>query len=160
MADTALATSGVTILPAPAMARYSLRASDADKLAAILGRELPRKIGMTAGAVACLGPDEWLLRLPEGETVPFGEGEPVSVVDVSDRSVGFVLEGPRAIEVIEAGCPRDVRKLPIGAAVRTIWEEVEFVLLREDEQRYVVEVWRSFSPWLELAFRTAAKSLR
>ena len=89
-----------------------------------------------------------------------GEGQAVSVVDVSDRSVGYVLEGPRAIEVIEAGCPRDVRKLAVGAAVRTVWEGVEIVLLREGEARYVVEVWRSFAPWLELAFRTAAKSLR
>lgn len=142
------------------MARYSLRARDAAVLAGVIGRELPAKIGTTVGPIACLGPDEWLLRLPVGETVATGEGQPVSVVDISERSVGYVLEGPRAIEVIEAGCPRDVRKLAVGAAVRTVWEGVEILLFREAEQRYVVEVWRSFAPWLELAFRTAAKSLR
>lgn len=159
MADLA-APDGLTIAPAPAMARYSLRARDPAALEAVIGRELPRRIGTTAGAIACLGPDEWLLRLPAGETVPTGEGQPVSVVDVSERSVGFTLTGPRAIDAIQAGCPRDVAALAVGAAVRTIWEEVEILLFREGEEAFTVEVWRSFAPWLELALATAARSLR
>ncbi len=140
---------------APPAARYSLRARDAAMLSALVGRPLPARIGEMAGGIACLGPDEWLAVLPAGETLPLGEGQAVSVVDVSDRGLGFVLEGRGAAAAIASGCPLDLELFAVGRATRTVFETVEVVLFREDETRFRVEVWRSFAPWLWHAFAVA-----
>lgn len=151
---------GVSIALSAPLARWSLRARDSGALAKAVGHKVPGKIGETAGGMLCLGPDEWLLRLPEGSTIPAGGGLPLSVVDISERAVSLVLEGPRAVEVLSSGCPRDLSKFAVGYGSRTIYETVEIVLIREGEERWVVEVWRSFAPWLHLALTTAASHLR
>ena len=151
---------GVTIVLAPPMARFSLRARDVATLEALLGRKLPAKIGATDGEIACLGPDEWLLRGPPGTAIPLGEGLPLAVTEISERAVCLVVEGPRAAELLMAGCPLDLELFARGRATRTIFETVEIVLIRSDEHRFEVEVWRSFAPWLHLALTTAAAQLR
>ena len=154
------AAEGVTITLAPPMARFSLRARDATTLEALLGRKLPVRIGTTAGEIACLGPDEWLLRTTPGTAIPRGEGQPLAVTDISERAICMVVEGPRAAEVLMAGCPLDLDRFDPGRAKRTIFETVEIVLLRSGDTRFEVEVWRSFAPWLHLALTTAAAQLR
>ena len=154
------ASEGVTIALAPPMARFSLRASDRAALEGLLGRKLPAKIGTTAGEIACLGPDEWLLRSAQGTAIPFGEGLPVAVTEISERAVCLIVEGPRAAEVLMAGCPLDLDRFATGRATRTIFETVEIILIRSGEKRFEVEVWRSFAPWLHLALTTAAAQLR
>lgn len=151
---------GVSIALAPPLARWSLRARDPVVLAKAIGHQVPAKIGDSLGGMLCLGPDEWLLRLPRGAAIPLGEGLPLSVVEISERAAALVVEGPRAIEVLASGCPRDLAKFAVGYGSRTIYETVEIVLLRESEERWVVEVWRSFAPWLQLALVTAASHLR
>lgn len=150
--------TGVRLSHAETKARYSLRARDAAVLAEVLGRALPGKIGDTAEGIACLGPDEWYAVLPEGTTLPKGEGLPVSVVDVSSRALGFVLEGPGALAVLSSGCPLDLAKLAVGRATRTVFETFEIVVWREAEDRWHVEVWRSFATWLWHAFLAAMHS--
>lgn len=150
----------VTISLAPPMARYSLRARDPAVLEALLGRKLPAKIGTTAGEIACLGPDEWLLRLPIGSIIPMGEGLPLAITEVSERSVSLIVEGPRAAEVLMVGCPIDLDRFTAGRATRTIFETIEIILIRSGEHRFELEVWRSFAPWLQLALTTAAAQLR
>lgn len=152
--------AGVSITLGAPLARWSLRGRDPRALAKAVGHKVPARIGETAGGMLCLGPDEWLLRLPEGAAIPFGEGLPLSVVDISERAVSLVLEGPRAIEVLSSGCPRDLAKFAVGYGSRTIFETVEIVLIRESEERWSVEVWRSFAPWLHRALVTAASHLR
>ena len=154
------AARGVTITLAPPMARFSLRARDAATLEALLGRKLPTKIGTTACEIACLGPDEWLLRSAEGTAIPLGEGMPLAVTEISERAICLVVEGPRAAELLMAGCPLDLDRFETGRATRTIFETVEIVLLRSGDTRFEVEVWRSFAPWLHLALTTAAAQLR
>ena len=154
------AAEGVTITLAPSMARFSLRARDRATLEVLLGRKLPAKIGATDGEVACLGPDEWLLRTTPGTALPRGEGLPLAVTDISERAICLVVEGPRAAEVLMAGCPLDLDRFEIGRATRTIFETVEIILIRSGEHRFEVEVWRSFAPWLHLALTTAAAQLR
>ena len=149
-----------TVTPGAPLARYSLRARDAALLGKTLGRKLPGKIGVWQDEVLCLGPDEWLLRAPAGTVVPLGEGQPLAVVDVSERALTLVVEGPRAHDVLSAGCPRDLGKLTVGEGRRTVFEGVEIVLLRTGEHRYEVDVWRSFAEWLHLALTTAAGHLR
>jgi sarcosine oxidase subunit gamma len=169
MAEAALRTAplpaepaqfaGVTITLAPPLARWSLRARDSGALGSVLGMEIPTKIGDTAGDMACLGPDEWLLRLPEGSAVQTGQGLPVSVVDISERAIGLTIEGPNAAELLMAGCPRDVAKFAVGYATRTIFEGVEIIILRTAPDRFEVEVWRSFAPWLWTALTKAASHI-
>lgn len=150
---------GVTISLAPPALRYSLRARDAKVLAKLIGRKLPAKIGQVEGDVVCLGPDEWLLRAPSGTRVPDGAGEPVSVVEIGERSVTLVLEGPQAEAVLAAGCPRDLSRFAVGQARRTVFEGTEMILWRSAQDRFEVDVWRSFAPWMYLALTKAAAHL-
>ena len=156
----AFVRDGVSISLAPPMARYSLRAHQAQALEILLKIKLPKKIGTTEGGAACLGPDEWLLRLPFGASIAMGEGLPLAITDVSERAVCLIAEGPRAAQVLMAGCPLDLDRFAVGRATRTIFETVEIVLIRSSEHRFEVEVWRSFAPWLQLALTTAAEQLR
>jgi sarcosine oxidase, subunit gamma len=170
MVDLALRTEPVPVAPAEfpgvsialgaPLARWSVRGRDPGALAKVIGHKVPAKIGGSEGGTLCLGPDEWLLRLPAGAAIPMGEGLPLSVVDISERAISLVVEGPRAVEVLSSGCPRDLSKWAVGYGSRTIYETVEIVLIREGEERWVVEVWRSFAPWLHLALVTAASHLR
>jgi sarcosine oxidase, subunit gamma len=152
----ALTADGVQLSLAGDHARFSLRARNAAVLEGLLGRKLPAKIGESLDGIACLGPDEWYALFPSGTALPLGEGLPVSVTEVSSRALGFVVEGPRAVELITSGCPLDVAKFPIGRATRTVFETVEIVVWRTGEARFHLEVWRSFAPWLWHALAAAA----
>ena len=160
VAPEPFAVEGVTITLAPPMARFSLRARDRAVLESLLGRKLPAKIGATDGEIACLGPDEWLLRSTQSTAISRGEGLPLAVTDISERAICLIVEGARAAEVLMAGCPLDLEQFATGRATRTIFETVEIILIRSDEHRFEVEVWRSFAPWLHLALTTAAAQLR
>jgi sarcosine oxidase, subunit gamma len=147
---------GVTLLAAAPMRRYVLRARDPALLATVIGRALPAKIGETVAGIACLGPDEYYARLPVDAMLPDGAGQPTSIVDISARAVGIVLEGARAVEVLSAGCPLDLASWPVGRTSRTIYETVEIIVTCEAEARWHVEVWRSFAPWLWAVLSAAA----
>ena len=152
-----LAHDGATISLAAPLRRYSLRARDRTALEAALGLALPQRIGDSIGPAACLGPDEWLLRVPHDAPVAVPQGQPLSVVEVSERAVCLVVEGPRAAQVLMAGCPLDLDRFAAGRATRTVFETVEIVLLRTGETRFEVETWRSFAPWLIAALDAAAQ---
>jgi sarcosine oxidase, subunit gamma len=146
----------VTISLAPPMARFSLRARQGQALETVLGVKVPKKIGATEGDIACLGPDECLMRAPVGTSIPMGAGLAVAVTDVSERSVCLIVDGPQAARLIMSGCPQDLDAFPVGKASRTIYETVEIILIREAENRYHIEVWRSFASWLWTALTEAA----
>lgn len=147
---------GVTISLAPPMARYSMRGRQAQALETVLKVKVPKKIGATEGGIACLGPDEWLMRAQAGTTIAMGEGLPIAITDVSDRAICIVVEGPRAAEIIMSGCPLDLDHFAVGRATRTVYETAEIILIREAADRFHVEVWRSFAPWLWTALTTSA----
>ena len=153
---TPFLAEGVSISLAPPMARYSLRARQAQALETLLGVKVPKKIGETHDGIACIGPDEWLLRGEAGTTIATGAGVPVSITDVSERSVCLIVEGPTAVQLLMTGCPLDLDQFAVGRATRTIFETVEIILIREAEDRFHVEVWRSFSDWLWTALTLAA----
>ena len=146
----------VTISLAESMARYSLRARQAQTLEVLLGTRVPAAIGDTQGGIACLGPDEWLLCAPAGTSIPKGDGLPVSITDISERAVCLILAGSRSAEVLMSGCPLDLDRFAVGRATRTIFETVEIILLRKGQELFEVEVWRSFAPWLKAALEAAA----
>ncbi len=147
---------GVTISLAAPMARYSIRARQPQALETLFNARFPHKIGATEGGIACLGPDEWLLRAGEGTAIPMGEGLPLAVTDVSERAICLIVEGARAAEVLMSGCPLNLELFAAGRATRTIYETVEIILIREADDCFHVEVWCSFSPWLWTALTTAA----
>jgi sarcosine oxidase, subunit gamma len=153
---TPFLAEGVSISLAAPMARYSLRARQGQALETLLGVKVPKKIGATHDGIACLGPDEWLLRADLGMTIATGSGLPVAITDISERSICLVVEGPRAAEIIMAGCPLDLDHFAVGRATRTIFETVEIILIRESDERFHVEVWRSFASWLWTALTTGA----
>lgn len=153
---TPILAEGISISLAPPMARYSLRARQGQALETLLGVKVPKKIGATHDGIACLGPDEWLLRAELGTTIATGNGLPVAITDISERSICVVVEGPRAAELITAGCPLDLDHFAVGRTTRTIFETVEIILIRESDERFHVEVWRSFASWLWTALTTGA----
>ena len=150
---------GVTIGLAGPMVRYSLRSRDPTVLEDLLGTTLPRKIGTIEGQVACLGPDEWLLRAPTGTRIALGEDLPVAVTEISERAVCLTVQGPRGAQTLMAGCPLDLDRLAVGRATRTLFETVEIIVLHTHEHVFEVEVWRSFAPWLSRALEQAARNL-
>ncbi len=152
--------TGLTITLGPPMQRWSLRARDPSVLATLLGTAVPERIGETLGPIACLGPDEWLWR--SGDRVPpaLGGGLPVSIVDVSERSIGLVLDGTSARAALNSGCPLDLERFAVGRTSRTVYDGVEIILHRDAETRWTVDVWRSFSEWLWLSLTGATKHER
>lgn len=138
----------VTLLPAVPMTRWSLRAKDPAALSVAIARPLPERIGTHHDSIARLGPDEWYALLPADTALPLVAGQPLSMVDVSARAVGFVLEGPGAVAALMRGCPLDLTRFTPGRATRTVFETVEVQVWMMAPDRFHVEVWRSFAPWL------------
>jgi sarcosine oxidase subunit gamma len=138
----------VTLFHAAPLVRWSLRTKDPAVLSVALGRALPERIGTQLDGIARLGPDEWHALLPCGTTLPVVTGQPISQVDVTARSVGFTLEGPGAVAALTRGCPLDISAFTPGRATRTVFETVEVQIWALAPERFHVEVWRSFAPWL------------
>ena len=162
--------TGTTLTPAPAATRISLRARE-DGLAAakkVLGFALPAKpkSSATKGGVHCLwiGPDEWLVIDADGSGLPekfAKEGNTkLSAVDISHRNTAILLEGAKALDVLNSGCPQDLSStaFPVGACSRTILGKSEIVLYRTGEHAFRVECWRSFSDYVWSFLADAAKS--
>ncbi len=121
----------------------------------------------TAGQVAVrLGPDEWLLIVTESD--PGAAAAEMhaalaphhyALIDISHRNVGLEVSGAAAIDVLNSGCPLDLRNkaFPPGRGTRTQLGKAEIVLLRlhdvADEIRsptpvFRIESWRSFGRYL------------
>ena len=146
------ANDGVTLAVASPMTRLAVR-GEAHPANVALSFDFPTEPNRAASQdgrhALWLGPDEWLfLAAGENPDVPSGEG--FTAVDVSHRNVAFHVEGARARETLEAGCPRDLRdaSFPVGACARTLVGKAEVIVWREAEHKYHVEVWRSFAPYL------------
>ncbi len=151
-----VAANGVTISLAAPMQRFSLRARQAQALETVLNVKVPKSIGAIEGGVICLGPDEWLMRADAGTAISMRGALPIAITDVSDRAICITVDGPRAAEILMSGCPLDLNAFAVGRATRTIYETVEIIIIREAQDRFHVEVWRSFAPWFWTALKTAA----
>jgi sarcosine oxidase subunit gamma len=71
---------------------------------------------------------------------------PHALVSVSDRDVSFDLEGDRVIELLEAGSPRNLAKIPVGEGRRTVFDGVTVVFVRVSDHKVRLDAWRSFVP--------------
>ncbi len=113
---------------------------------------------MTTGAVTALwqGPDEFLLL--SSAPIVLAIGAVHSLVDVSDRQLGFVVEGEDAELLLASGCPLDLDSLKVGGTTRTLFGKTDLTLWRVSEQRWHIEVGRSFAPYLLAMLAEAARS--
>ncbi|WP_174803813.1 sarcosine oxidase subunit gamma [Martelella limonii] len=139
--------------------RLSLRAEEAaiPGLNGMLELDLPVKPLSASGGEGryafWLGPDEWLV-IDEYEDDLAGRLGPAagaySAVDVSQRNIAIMVDGPGAAATLNAACPLDLRleSFPVGKVTRTILGKAEIVLFRKDEQTFRVECWRSFAPYV------------
>lgn len=154
-----VATRGLSA--APEATRLILRGRPAvhGPAAEVLGFALPQDACRSAGTGArhalWLGPDEWLLLSAPGDrldkAIAFAAGDaPHSLVDVSHRQVGLILDRPDAEGVLAVGCALDLdlAAFPVGACTRTMYAKAEIVLWRTGEHRFHIEVWRSFADYL------------
>jgi sarcosine oxidase, subunit gamma len=104
-----------------------------------------------------LGPDEQLLVGPDSIHTQLAPrlaaalaGMPHSLLDVSHRQAAIELSGPGATHLLAMGCPLDfdLGVAPIGFCTRTVYAKAEVVLWRQDAQRFQLQAWRSFLPYL------------
>lgn len=121
-----------------------------------LPRQACRAALVGSRAALWLGPDEWLLLLPESDAENCAAslmralaGLPHSLVDVGHRHAAVEVAGPLATTLLNAGCPLDLDLVafPVGMCTRTLLGKAEVVLWRLAEQRFRVEVWRSFAAY-------------
>jgi sarcosine oxidase, subunit gamma len=124
--------------------------------------------GATGRAALWLGPDEWLLLAPEVEhatlaaalgTVAGAASQ--SLVDISHRQVGLRVSGPRADQLLNAGCPLDldVRAFPVGMCSRTLLAKADIVLWRVEPDVFHLEVLRSFAPYVAAYLTESARGM-
>lgn len=166
-------SSLVSVKPGKPASRLALRARP-DALASLskaLEVKLPEEPKTSTQATAIkikgrralwIGPDEWLVIDENGADLMAackGATGVFSAVDVSNRNTAIIVSGAGAEAAISAGCPQNLSLdvFPVGACSRTLLGKTEVVLLREAEDVFRVEVWRSFSAY---AFAFLAESGR
>jgi sarcosine oxidase subunit gamma len=147
--------------PVGPRARFVFRGREAaiEAATAAFGVALPRDACRSAEAgdraALWLGPDEWLLIAPEadGPAIAAAFGAilpPHSLVDVSHRNTGLALAGSKVTLVLASGCPLDLdlAAFPVGMSTRTVLNKAEIVLWRRAPDRFQIELWRSFAPYV------------
>jgi sarcosine oxidase subunit gamma len=176
--DPAIAASvklfEVTLTPSPEMTRLVFRGGVQAQAACDrgLGFDLPRTALQATQrdgkSVLWQGPDEWLIILPQSNRIErirtlqeSLEGLSHSLVEVSHRNVGMVLTGKDVEKLLNAGCPLDLSlaAFPVGMTSRTIFGKADITLWRLAVEKFHVEVWRSFAPYLIGLLRESARSL-
>ena len=166
----------------PAAARFVLRSPETviHSLPSAAGFDIAMPINRMSEngtrIAARLGPDEWLLIVPERDAETFAASLSAqlsshhhTLVDIGHRNVAFEVSGAAAAAVINSGCPlnlNDDQFVP-GCATRSILGKAEIVLMRlidtTDEHgtaqpRYRIECWRSFGRYLHGFLAEAARS--
>jgi sarcosine oxidase subunit gamma len=159
----------VTITELPPATRIALRLADREAAAAALGLDLPAKVGARSAegnrTALCIGPDEWLLEAPASDAglvaalADLAGSVPLSAVEVSDREITYALEGRAVLDLLAAGCPRDLATLPTGSGTRTVFDSAQVVLTREADDRFHLTVWRSFAPHVRALLDLASREL-
>jgi sarcosine oxidase subunit gamma len=162
------------LAPETPLARFVFRGDAAAQTAAgaAFGVTLPqqacRAVAERDRAALWLGPDEFLLLAPvdAGDAIAAAIAaalaeQPHSLVDVSHRQVGLVVQGPHAEWLLESQCPLplNLRDFPVGMCTRTIFGKAEIVLWRTREAGFHIEVWRSFSTYVAGLLHEVAREL-
>ena len=146
-----------------AMSRFVFRSNNATAsvVASVTGLSLEQPInrGSSVGDRVSLrvGPDEWLLFMSESHTGDFlaaaagiASEHAFSIVDVSHRNVGLEFRGAGVATELATGCPQalDLNRFPVDKCSRTVFYKAEVILWRRAEDRFHMEIWRSFAPYV------------
>jgi sarcosine oxidase, subunit gamma len=111
-------------------------------------------------ATLWLGPDEYLLLdLAASEQSALATAAsieaalrdtPHALVDVSHRQFALEVSGPRAEVILHGACPLDlhISQFPVGMCTRTVFAKADVTLWRTGEDRFHMEVWRSFAGYV------------
>ncbi len=135
-----------------------------------LGYHLPLAANTTSGegkrGALWLGPDEWLITVPEGQEnalfsalATAGDGHHVALNDVSDARTILTLAGPRARAVLEKGCSLDLhpRAFQTGDCAGTLLARAAILLHQTgDAPAYDIHVAWSFAAYLWVWLEDAA----
>ncbi len=84
---------------------------------------------------------------------------PHSLVDVSGREVTFLIDGPRATELLTLGMARDPDSIAAGEGRRTNFDGVTVTIWRDAESAYRMDVWHSFAPHVRHLLETGCREL-
>jgi sarcosine oxidase subunit gamma len=150
--------------PLPAATRFILsgdaraRAAAAPIWGAAFADDACRAVTEGTRATLWLGPDEYLLldadagaqaALAEALERALG-GMPHSLVDISHRQFALELSGPHSTAILSGACPLDLdlEEFPIGMCTRTALAKADIVLWRTRDDRFHLEVWRSFAGYV------------
>lgn len=108
-------------------------------------------------AALWLGPDEWLLIAPDMDAETLGRelrlalaGSAHALVDISDRDIGFDIEGAAAALLLNAGVPLDLdlTAFPVGMCARTVFIKTGVLLWRTAPDRFRLETPRSYAAYV------------
>jgi sarcosine oxidase subunit alpha len=103
-------------------------------------------------SILWLGPDEYLV---VGDAPFLSTAD--SVVDVSHRTSGIRVSGPRAAWCVNAFCALDLDRMPVDGCTRTLFGKAEIILWRRGEQEFHIETVRSFAPYVWVCLEAARK---
>lgn len=167
---------GVRLSALPRLGQVTLRAAgEATALAmAAIGIDLPAEPNRWSGnddrLAVWLGPDEWLVLVPDGEAgavvariqLALG-GRHVAAVDTSAARIGIVIAGAMARTAIARDCPIDLhpRAFARGSTAQTLVARVPALLLqRDDEPTYWLLARPSLAPHLAGWLVDAARAVQ
>ena len=114
-----------------------------------------------------LGPDEWLLLAPAAHASELVQrisassaAHAYALVDVSHRSATLQLTGPAAVETLASACPLplSLAHFPLDRCTRTVFARSEVVLWRRGDDRFQIEVQRSFVPYVVTLLQHEARA--
>ena len=139
--------------------RVNLRAAAGPMSAAELSLAIDACRAVTRGewTALWLGPDEQLLAGPDAAHAQLAPrlaaalaGITHSLVDVSHRQAAIELSGPGATRLLAMACPLDFdsAQMPVGFCSRTVYAKAEVVLWRQETERFQMQTWRSFLPYV------------
>ena len=167
--------SAVHLAERRSVGKINLRADPTDgalmnAFESVLGYALPlepnRTNGQDSQGALWLGPDEWLITVPDGQENPlFGalstvaDGHHVALNNVGDARTILTLAGPRARDVLEKGCSLDLhsRAFQTGQCAQTRLARAAILLHQTgDAPAYDIHVAWSFAAYLWVWLEDAA----
>ncbi|TWI56583.1 sarcosine oxidase subunit gamma [Pseudomonas duriflava] len=173
LAGRSVSGAGVTLREKKLRGHLILRGDASDRgftraVESVLGLELPVALGLTAKgetSLQWLGPDEWLLVVPQGEEYAtelnlreaIGDRH-ISIVNVSGGQTLYELTGPNVRNVLMKSTSYDVHpsNFPVGKAVGTVFAKSQLIIRHTGEDTWELVVRRSFADYIWLWLQDAS----
>ncbi|MBO1327980.1 sarcosine oxidase subunit gamma [Acetobacter suratthaniensis] len=174
MAESTVDLAGFALATGPSLTRWVFQGREAAMQAACaaVGCTVPDMLGVAQaeGATALrLGPYEVLFLLEPAAAQGVAEawasalsGLAHSLVEVTARQATLSVGGPRAAEVLGCLSPLDFAPASFapGTATRTLLDKADGMIWRQAEDRFHLEVWTSFLPYVTAMLKSAAHDTR